>query len=85
MQDTIYPVACDDDSMHDDSVLRRWSILVNEAFRANGSSLDTALLYEQQLADAGFINIHIQCEKWPVNRWPKHPKYKQLGTSISCL
>lgn len=53
--------------------------MVNEAFRGNGSSLDTALLYEQQLADAGFINVHVMQDKWPLNRWPKNQKYKQLG------
>lgn len=41
--------------------------------------MDTALFYEQQLADAGFINIRVVKEKWPLNRWPKDIKYKQLG------
>lgn len=41
--------------------------------------MDSALYYEQQLADAGFTNIHIVQEKWPVNRWPRDKKYKQLG------
>lgn len=58
--------------------------MVNEAFRGNGSSLDTALNYEQQLADAGFVNIHVVHDKWPINRWPKNHKYKQLGKMLLC-
>lgn len=71
--------------MSEDSPSRYWSKLVNEAFRGNGSSLDTALLYEQQLADAGFVNIRVVRDKWPVNRWPKDKRYKQLGKSVRCL
>lgn len=65
--------------MPDDSALRRWSILTSEAFRLNGRPLDTVLHYEQQLADAGFVNINVMREKWPINHWPKNKKYKQLG------
>ena len=53
--------------------------MMNEAFRGNGRPLDTALEYERQLADAGFVNIHAVREKWPTNRWPRDKKYKQLG------
>lgn len=79
LQDSIYPITCDDDTMPEDSAIRRWSTLVNEAFRLNGRPLDTALHYEKQLADAGFVNIHVVRDKLPINRWPKSQKYKQLG------
>lgn len=79
LQDGIYPLSCDDGTMTQESPSLYWSTIVNEAFRGKGSSLDTALFYEQQLADAGFINIRVVKEKWPLNRWPKDIKYKQLG------
>lgn len=79
LQDAIYPVLCDDDTLQEDSALKQWSVTMNEAFRGNGRPLDTALHYEHQLADAGFINIHAVREKWPTNRWPRDKKYKQLG------
>lgn len=79
LQDAIYPILCDDDTLPEDSALKQWSMTMNEAFRGNGRPLDTALHYEQQLADAGFINIHAVREKWPTNRWPRNKKYKQLG------
>lgn len=65
--------------MPDDSALKQWSTLASEAFRHNGRPLDTVLHYEQQLADAGFVNVNVVREKWPTNHWPKNKKYKQLG------
>ena len=79
LQDVIYPALSDDDTLPEDSPLKRWSVLINEAFRGNGRPLDSALHYEKQLADAGFTNIHVIREKWPQNRWPRDKKYKQLG------
>lgn len=79
LQDCIYPLCSDDDTLLEDSGLGQWSELLTQAFRESGRPMDSALYYEQQLADAGFINIHIVREKWPVNRWPRDKKYKQLG------
>lgn len=69
----------DDDSLPKDSALYRWGCLINEGFRRNGSPIDSVLNYQQQLADAGFVDIQIVKEKWPSNRWPRDSKYKQLG------
>ena len=66
-----------------DSAIVRWSTMVNDAFAASGRPLDSAYLYGEQLADAGFVNVHVVCEKWPVNHWPKNKKYKQLGMMSS--
>ena len=79
LQDFIYPMITDDDTMPEDSAICRWSRMLNEAFRANGRPVDTAFHYEKQLADAGFVDIHVVREEWPLNRWPKDKKYKQLG------
>ena len=81
MYDAIYPAVCDDGTLADDAPLKRWSTLINEAMHAAGRSLDTALHYQQQLADAGFTDIGIVRELWPTNRWPRDKKYKQIGKS----
>lgn len=65
--------------------IRKWSEMLNEAFRSFGVGMDTALLYEEQLAAAGFVNIHVVREKWPISRWPRDRKYKQLGKRIPVL
>lgn len=48
-------------------------------FAGMGRPLDSALKYEQQLREAGFVNINVVKEKWPTNRWPRDKKYKQIG------
>lgn len=63
--------------------LRKWSEMLNEAFRSFGKGMDSALLYEDQLAEAGFVNIRVVREKWPVSHWPRDRKYKQLGKEYS--
>ncbi|MBE3048389.1 methyltransferase domain-containing protein [Candidatus Bathyarchaeota archaeon] len=79
--DAIYPLCCDDGSLAKDAPINRWSILLNEGMRGMGRPLDTALYYQEQLADAGFTDIGIVREIWPINRWPKDKKYKQIGKS----
>lgn len=71
----------DDGTLTEDCALKQWSDLLNEAFRGNGRPMDTALDYERQLAEAGFVDVSIVKEKWPTNRWPKDQKYKQIGES----
>ena len=80
LQDIIYPMTSDDGSLTDDSALKRWGTLLNEAFRGIGRPMDTAYAYEEQLRDAGFVDVKVVQEKWPTNRWPKDKKYKQMGT-----
>lgn len=82
LQDPVFPLLCDDDTLPEDSALKRWSVTMNEAFRGSGRPMDTALRYEHQLANAGFVNIHAIREKWPTNRWPRDRRYKQLGKPI---
>jgi hypothetical protein len=44
-----------------------------------GRFTDSATRYKEQLATAGFTNIQQTIYKWPQNRWPKDPKFKELG------
>lgn len=69
----------DDDTFTDDCPLKQWSDLIHQGFGAMGAPVDTALHYEQQLDEAGFVDIVTIKEKWPTNRWPKDKKYKQIG------
>lgn len=41
--------------------------------------MDSALKYQEQLKDTGFVDIHVVKRKWPLNRWPKDQKHKQIG------
>ena len=82
IQDGIFPMACDDDSMTDDCAIKKWSDLMYQGFASYGARVDSALSYPKQLAEAGFVDIVTVEEKWPTNRWPKHKKYKQIGKNF---
>ncbi|KAI8649253.1 hypothetical protein NCS57_01461900 [Fusarium keratoplasticum] len=77
--DIIYPLTSDDGTLAEDSALYKWSTLLSSAFTANGSPMDSALKYQEQLKDTGFVDIHVVKRKWPLNRWPKDQKHKQIG------
>jgi hypothetical protein len=43
-------------------------------------SITVAPEFKSMLANAGFIDIVEIKKKIPMNRWPKDPQYKELGT-----
>ena len=55
------------------------SNLITEAGAAIGRFGDCPRKYKEQLAEAGFTNIQQTIYKRPQNRWPKDPKFKELG------
>ena len=79
MQDLRYPIACDDDTLPEDSAIKKWSYLMMEAAQSVGQSLDSCSRYASQMHDAGFINIHETVYKWPMNTWPLAKKDKIVG------
>ncbi|PKS05133.1 hypothetical protein jhhlp_008500 [Lomentospora prolificans] len=79
LQDIIYPMCSDDGTLTQETALKQWSDQLNEAFKNIGRSIDSANLYPQQLAEAGFVDIEVVREKWPTNKWPRDKRYKQIG------
>jgi hypothetical protein len=74
-------VACDDDTVPDDSALARWHRYFVDASEKLGASTNSAARYKQQLIDAGFEDVVQVGYKWPINDWPKDPKHKEIGES----
>ncbi|OBS14990.1 hypothetical protein FPOA_14018 [Fusarium poae] len=79
VQDNIYPLASDDGTIHNTDILR-WSKLMVDAANKIGRSITVAPEFKSMLKDAGFIDIVEIKKKIPMNRWPKHSRYKELGT-----
>ncbi|TDZ35512.1 putative methyltransferase tdiE [Colletotrichum spinosum] len=75
----IAPVTADDDTLGEDTALRRWAADLLKGTELVGRSFDGAKLYRKQLEEAGFVNVTEAVFKWPQNRWPKDPRYKELG------
>jgi len=81
LMDAIYPVESDDGTLTEDSAVYRWNKLLTEAAAKANRRLDEGRNHKQNLIDAGFQNVTETRYKWPINTWPKDPKFKDLGTS----
>jgi hypothetical protein len=77
--DSVNPLQSDDGSLKEDSALLKWSQLLDQASEKLGASLGSAKDYERQLTEAGFVDVTQIEFKWPLNSWPRDPKYKELG------
>ncbi|QPC76898.1 hypothetical protein HYE68_007650 [Fusarium pseudograminearum] len=78
-QDITFPCESDDGTLLKGSPIDQWCELMTEAANNFGRSAVSAKLYKQQMIDAGFINVTEVVYKWPSNRWPADPHYKELG------
>ncbi|CZR56285.1 related to methyltransferase [Phialocephala subalpina] len=79
LSDSVFPCECDDNSVTPSSALLRWSTLLLEASQKLGRDIDSAKRYKAQLEAAGYVDVIELVHYWPMNRWPKDPKFKELG------
>ncbi|GAB1317164.1 Methyltransferase [Madurella fahalii] len=79
LADITFPTLSDDGTLADSSALSQWNKHVIEAGHMLGHSIECAKHYKQQMIDAGFVNVQEKLYKWPINSWPKDPKYKEIG------
>ncbi|KAL7763959.1 hypothetical protein ACKLNR_005104 [Fusarium oxysporum f. sp. zingiberi] len=79
VQDNAYPLASDDGTIHNTNILK-WSELMLNAANKIGRPITVASKFKSMLEDAGFIDIVEIKKRIPMNRWPKDPRYKELGT-----
>lgn len=80
MQDFLLPYASDDGTLTTDHPIYRASALSVKAGEVSGRPINLAPYYKSYLESAGFINVVERRFKWPLNKWPKDPYYKELGT-----
>ncbi|WYZ38341.1 hypothetical protein EsH8_III_000255 [Colletotrichum jinshuiense] len=80
MQDNVFPVFCEDNTMKKDSQVLKWSQLLVEGANLGGRSLSDGLSSKKMLEDAGFVDVQEKLEKWPISpRFQNDPKLKELG------
>lgn len=79
IQDIDFPIKCDDGTMPKTSAIYRWSEVLIEASYKLGFKLDTCGKAKQMMEDVGFVDVVQVPFKWPMNRWPRQRKYKELG------
>ncbi|KAL6364728.1 hypothetical protein LRP88_00700 [Fusarium phalaenopsidis] len=78
-QDITFPAECDDGTLKKGSYIDQWSSLMIESTNIFGRGAQSAKKYKQQMIDAGFVNVTEVIYRWPTNRWPADPYYKELG------
>lgn len=79
MQDVLIPYESDDGTLTEDNPLRRISQLCCDAAEAAGRPFNLPPKYKSYLERAGFVDVEEHRLKWPLNQWPKHPYYKEIG------
>ncbi|RDW57667.1 hypothetical protein BP5796_12468 [Coleophoma crateriformis] len=77
--DIVHPIITDDNSWPENSALLKWTTLATEAMIKFGRPINSTLKYKEMLLEAGFEDVKQTEYKWPINRWPKDMKAKELG------
>ncbi|KAK3946819.1 S-adenosyl-L-methionine-dependent methyltransferase [Pseudoneurospora amorphoporcata] len=74
-------VISEDDSVTEDSALKQWGRIWEEAGRRIGNPVNilTANLQEHGMKAAGFVNLTKKDYLIPVSPWPKDEKMKEIG------
>ncbi|KAJ2893477.1 hypothetical protein MKZ38_008654 [Zalerion maritima] len=82
MQDMDFPTKCDDGSMTDSSFVYRWTKYFIDACDALGRPGNSAPKYKEYMEEAGFVDVVVEKYVWPINRWPKDRKLKEIGNWV---
>jgi hypothetical protein len=86
IQDSLFPIRCDDDTMPEGTPVLRWTRLLVEAAEKLGRPLAVAASFKGMLEAAGFEDVVEERYKWPSNTWPRHRNFKDLGMwTFACL
>ncbi|KAH0551063.1 hypothetical protein GP486_007587 [Trichoglossum hirsutum] len=78
-QDFMSTVYCDDDTMKSDWPFAEWTRYGDEAAMFLGRPLRIANKFKRWYKEAGFVDVHEEVFKIPLNPWPKDPHYKYIG------
>ncbi|KAH7233402.1 S-adenosyl-L-methionine-dependent methyltransferase [Fusarium tricinctum] len=72
-------LGCDDDSIPEDSYLRKFSAMMEQGSAKFGASLTDPMKWKGWLEARGYQNVTERVFKLPFNPWPKDPRMKLLG------
>ncbi|RSL92104.1 hypothetical protein CEP52_013997 [Fusarium oligoseptatum] len=77
--DPTFPAKSDDGTLKPTSPLNKWDELTCKGALNLGRPFDEGVNHEKRLKEQGFVNVTRKTFKWPINTWPKDPKYKEIG------
>ncbi|KAH7327120.1 S-adenosyl-L-methionine-dependent methyltransferase [Rhexocercosporidium sp. MPI-PUGE-AT-0058] len=79
VSDICFPIRCDNDTLPADSSLVAWATQQLNGSGMIGRALDSAKNHEGELLRVGYTDVIVKHFVWPMNRWPKDPKFKEIG------
>ena len=77
--DVTFPVQCDDGTVKLNSALRKWSDMILDVSKKMQRDLDAGLSYKDEMEKVGYTDVKVRVDMWPMNRWPKGAKNKEIG------
>jgi len=57
---------------------RYWKV-VSDAASSNGRPFQIASTIEERIKAAGFVDVTVRKEMWPLGPWPKDERMKEIG------
>ncbi|EKJ68900.1 hypothetical protein FPSE_10926 [Fusarium pseudograminearum CS3096] len=72
-------LGCDDDSIPEDSYLRKFSTMMEQGSSKFGACLTDPMKWKGWFEERGYTNVTERVFKLPFNPWPKDPRMKLLG------
>lgn len=78
-QELMPTVYCDDGTMDSNWPYAEWVKAQDEAAMNLGKPLRIANKLKRWYEQAGFVDVHEEVFKLPINSWPKDPQFKMLG------
>ncbi|KAG4440779.1 hypothetical protein IFR05_003766 [Cadophora sp. M221] len=79
VSDICFPIRCDDDTLPANSSLLAWATQQLNGSKVIHRALDATKNHEAELLRVGYTDVTVKYFVWPMNRWPKDPKYKEMG------
>ncbi|KAF9879205.1 methyltransferase domain-containing protein [Colletotrichum karsti] len=70
----------DDGSLPSDAAIVRFADLLTQAGTKFGRNFVVASQLKTLMTEVGFEDVTLARYKWPINDWPKDPKFKEIGT-----
>ncbi len=70
---------CDDGTMAPDYPYSEWLRTIDDAAMRLGKPLRIANKFKKWMEAAGFVDVHEEIFKVPVNPWPRDPHLKDVG------
>ncbi|KAH7123080.1 S-adenosyl-L-methionine-dependent methyltransferase [Dactylonectria macrodidyma] len=69
----------DDGTLTEDHDLLKWCTLLNQASVMVGRPCESFENLKIAMTNVGFVDVSLNCFKWPINPWPKDKKHKEIG------